>query len=669
MAKVLDSLTLPIKKNGVVSNETIVNNPLSTAGQFSTSTAYAVGQYVYYDKKLYRFTTAHAAGAWNASHVTEVTVASELADLKEDTTELKQDFNEYHPDLGSGYSAQLLSTVFIEDEVPYNFRTSGGSADIGDREYDEIVGVSMPVNQLINPNTTGGTSGGITFTYNNGTITTSGSYTGSSYVGYNCDIVTPKAIKDHLYYVSGCAGGGAENKFRIWVNSNAAFPLGKRLFDVGGGAMRKAETDENLGHIEIQIFQNAGDVSGLKFTPQFFDLTLMLGTAIADYVLSLETATAGSGVTWLRHHLPKIFDSGYIPYNAGEMQSVSGLSAHRMTGFNQWDEEWEVGSYGGNGAPVTSATNLRSKSTDYIPVFPSTTYYFTALSGSAIKREVFYFDENKQFITFVLMNGDGTFTTPKKCVFIRFGMHGAYGAVYKNDICINLHWDGERDGEYEEYKEYEYALDDSVVLRGKLELDSNNNLRANGDRYLPDGTLERRWRETNMADLTWNYDPSSYRWQTTTLSTVIKNYPSRSANLVSDKWVADILAANGDNGKMFTGSGYVFCYSTDSVNKPTGTLLFELATPTTETAEPYQTPQIVDDWGTEEYVSTSLVPVGHDTKYANNLRAKLEMSPDSPEEDGDYIVRHNNGENEYVALGSTTTIQGILDRLTALENA
>ena len=94
MAKVLDSLTFPIERNGATTNETFVNNPLSTAGQFSTSTAYAVGQYVYYDKKLYRFTTAHAAGAWNASHVTEVTVTSELASLKAETNDLKQDFNE-----------------------------------------------------------------------------------------------------------------------------------------------------------------------------------------------------------------------------------------------------------------------------------------------------------------------------------------------------------------------------------------------------------------------------------------------------------------------------------------------------------------------------------------------------------------------------------------------
>ena len=91
MARVLDSVTLPIKKNGTKTNQNYVNNPKSTAGQFSTSTAYAVGQYVYYDKKLYRFTTAHAAGAWNASHVTEVTVTSELASLKAETNDLKQD--------------------------------------------------------------------------------------------------------------------------------------------------------------------------------------------------------------------------------------------------------------------------------------------------------------------------------------------------------------------------------------------------------------------------------------------------------------------------------------------------------------------------------------------------------------------------------------------------
>lgn len=47
------------------------------APYFSTSTAYSVGNMVTYQGKLYKCTTAHAAGAWNASHFT----AKSLKDL------------------------------------------------------------------------------------------------------------------------------------------------------------------------------------------------------------------------------------------------------------------------------------------------------------------------------------------------------------------------------------------------------------------------------------------------------------------------------------------------------------------------------------------------------------------------------------------------------------
>ncbi len=89
-------------------------------------------------------------------------------------------------------------------------------------------------------------------------------------------------------------------------------------------------------------------------------------------------------------------------------------------------------------------------------------------------------------------------------------------------------------------------------------------------------------------------------------------------------------------------------------------VVYELATSVTETAEPYQNPQIVNDFGTEEYVDAGVtastptrdveIPVGHQTFYQANLRAKLEMSPDSPDGDGDYIVRQTDGENTYVPL-------------------
>ena len=68
-------------------------------------------------------------------------------------------------------------------------------------------------------------------------------------------------------------------------------------------------------------------------------------------------------------------------------------------------------------------------------------------------------------------------------------------------------------------------------------------------------------------------------------------------------------------------------------------LVYELAEPTTEEAEPYTSPQIVDDWGTEEFVTTSIVPVGHNTSYPANLRDKLQHLPDLPDDDGYYMTQ------------------------------
>ena len=88
-------------------------------------------------------------------------------------------------------------------------------------------------------------------------------------------------------------------------------------------------------------------------------------------------------------------------------------------------------------------------------------------------------------------------------------------------------------------------------------------------------------------------------------------------------------------------------------------IVIPLTTPTTESATPFQSPQVVDDFGTEEYVDAGVtastptrdvaIPVGHESQYSANLRAKLEMAPDSPSGgDGDYLVRQTSGENEYV---------------------
>lgn len=87
------------------------------------------------------------------------------------------------------------------------------------------------------------------------------------------------------------------------------------------------------------------------------DLTLLFGPTVADYIYSLETATAGAGVAFFR----SLFNKPYYAYNAGTLMSVN-TSAHKMTGFNQWDGETEVGAINiSTGLPSTSADNRRTK--------------------------------------------------------------------------------------------------------------------------------------------------------------------------------------------------------------------------------------------------------------------------------------------------------------------
>lgn len=128
--------------------------------------------------------------------------------------------------------------------------------------------------------------------------------------------------------------------------------------------------------------------------------------------------------------------------------------------------------------------------------------------------------------------------------------------------CVHFVYDGERDGEYEAYVEHTYALDSDLELRGIPKIDSNNNLYYDGDVYEADGTVTR------------NYGYRAYE--------------------------------SGDE------------LLTDTITDGTNTV-YKLTTSTTETADAFQSPQIVNNWGTEEFVDerTVPVPVGHDSLYAD----------------------------------------------------
>ena len=116
----------------------------------------------------------------------------------------------------------------------------------------------------------------------------------------------------------------------------------------------------------------------------------------------------------------------------------------------------------------------------------------------------------------------------------------------------------------------EYPLDDSLTLRGVAVIDDNNNIKFDGDEYAPDGTVTRKYG--------------------------IRAYQS------GDESLANAI--------------------TDMTNT-----VYKLTIPTTESADPYESLQICDPLGTEEYVTTGIVPVGHETRYPENQVAKLDGLP------------------------------------------
>ena len=441
--------------------------------------------------------------------------------------------------------------------------------------------------------------------------------------------------------------------------------VGGSVFIYADDANKSFRLDSSIAG--IYSFEN------VKIYPQCFDLTAMFGTTIADYVYSLETATAGTGVAWLKANFPRIFNAGYIPYNAGELVSVQA-SAHKMVGFNQWDEEWELGTYNGTtGEKVAYNSCIRSKNA--IHCLPSTNYYAPQVTGGFY---LFYYDANGNYIGNGLAGGR-IFQTPSNAHQIRFRLDAAYGTTYKNDICINLS-DPAKTGEYEPYEEHSYPLDDSLELRGLPKLDADNNLVYDGDVYESTGKVTRRYGIVGLGTLNWTRNQSSvsgnYYYVGPAISDMKKqgdNYSLWNNMIIScgySKVASATIALGTASDKTYGGYdlGTIrikddsYTDATTFKSAMSGVyLVYELATPTTESAQPFTNPQVVDASGTEEYVTDSVVPVGHVTKYVENLKAKLESAPASPTEDGDYIVRQTDGVNEYVSLDSAPAITAKAD--------
>lgn len=561
---------------------------------------YAIGDYLVYDGKLYKVTAAIANGETitPGTNVSEDKVSEELKVLEAN----KLGKNEKAQLAENAY--QLVSSNSSNEQVPYTFRTAGGSLEIGDRVNEKaIIGGTLCWNQLVpngNFSSTGGWSDlSIDTTAHTGTYTAPSTFKTTTFL--NCSgFVKASIIPNHVYYTAcDITVSRTVTKFTFYIggtqsgNCTAEANVKTRLSSI---IKTSSTISSSVQYYRYYPNKDGTTQEGDTFTFENWiciDLTKMFGETIADRLRALNSTSAAKIL------LTSLFPKKYYAYDAGTLRSVNTLM-HKTIGFNAYN-----------------------KSTGTAQILNNKEYQITGTYStlSCATGQVIIPDEN------------GKFTPRFNDILTVTGGNGT--------TCIHLVYDGERDGEYEDYSVHTYELDGSITLRGLPSFDGNDNLLYDGDRYTSDGTIIRNY--TELTEVTGAVG------DTITLTGI-------------NTEATDIVTSAGHLAEVGTLSGDILTLTKALSN---ATIVYPLATSTTESADPYQETQICDNWGTEEYIDAGVaagtrdvaIPVGHDSDYLDNLRDKLDVAPNAPSEDGDYLMHRENGQNSYLKFNILEYIQ------------
>ena len=541
-----------------------------------------------------------------------------------DALDTKADIDGYYSTLTAGSAENLIGRGTVPAE--YTRRTSGGSADIGSgaAAIEKIHGNTIVWNQLAKgdfASTSGWTGYGATISASSGVLTVAPSSTLGGTRSTNFTIQ-----QNHKVYV----GFNLKNAYQVirvalrTSNVNAAPDIAVSATTKRYGYIIQA-TGSNSTALEFAS-RGSSDWGTFELSNVIcLDLTLM----------GLDTLTASE--------FEALFPLNYYTLNDGSLLSLTGTGIE-TNGFNQWDEEWEKGTYGSSGQKENDGGAwVRCKNP--IPVFPSTTYYGANLSAAGYIY-IQYLDADKNFITGVAgydANNrqpvyNATFTTPANAYYIQFFLQASYGSTYKNDICINLSWSGYRNGEYEAYWDSTLALPITSVTSGGSAVFADG-MKGAGTVYdeLTSTKAVVRIGKVDMGTLTWTYDGTNF--YSNTLSNIPTYTVAQVANIMSAKYVA--TKVNSLSDKTFGSTSYRIYVQDSAYNTEAAFttamngvyLVYELATPTEYTLDSEVNLNYrVDDFGTETLLpqnnaTPTTAPIIYDVRYAMNAVDTLRNLP------------------------------------------
>ena len=582
----------------------------------------------------------------------DTTTKSNVVSAINETVEVidtKADKDGYYDELSVGAADNLISENKYDDQVPYILRKAGGRLEVGNQlEEEALVGfqgiwVSYPPTATSSWSVWSSTTCEVTYTASTYTTKLRSKTAGSGkrnirlnrafrsghiyYVA--ADIYSP-TVKASLAYGTGygpITGGsyGIGSTFLSHSADSSGFKHYEVILRIPHGTYTGAQTSHYGEPIKDREFYfcisdaSAADTYAEIKNLTILDLDLIFGTEAAQYLLDSGT----NGAEIIKSLFP---NQNYGRENA--VRHVTIISKKISTGFNLYD-------YDNNKAKVVGGYRYQIEGS-------YTSYTYTPYGGKAVT---------------VLSTDDGA-STPL------FNYNGeVIFAGADTDLCLHFKKEGQRDGEKEEYIEHEYEFDSSISLRGFLKFDANGSPYIYGDTYTSNGVITRKLASVMASDLEWSYDSESGLFYTSIDNLKLGGYISiagfyRQYHGTLSEVPSTFKWYTWDDENLYSSTNLVIKnpeYTTlsdfeESISSYA--IIYELATFTTESADSYTKIQIVDNWGTEEFVDTSTShafpwPCGHISKYTMDLKGKLESSPNSPSEDGTYLMQRINGVNSY----------------------
>ena len=526
------------------------------------------------------------------------------------------------------------------DTAPYVYRQSPANKSSVDLS---IVGGTVAWNQLVQNGNFADTSGWLTnnmtasVSSNIGTFTSNQS--GNKAVYQNFDL-----IQNHIYFL--WCNYKSTNDFNIQNVEGGLSKTATSTFVELKSVVKRTGASGTRGIIFYDYSDSQSWTLELKKV-NLIDLTQAFGSTIADYIYSLEQATAGSGIAWLRSY--GFLTKDYYAYQSGKLESVN-VSSRKVVGKNLYNIETTIqGTIGSNGAVSPSTTRIVS---DFIPTFKQQMSFATNNEDKI--KWIVYYDFAKNYISDITVEQTSkTFVPPTNAEYIRVVMaHSDNSTIVPSDVPNAQAEFGSTATAYEPYTSTTYPLDSDLTLRGILKKDANNNLYYDGDTYASDGTVVRKYGVVDLGSLSWNRVTQSGEQIFVANLDDIKLPSSSSimANAITTKYTLTSTNRLLTTDNMIIAIG-TYLSTTSKINVKDNSysdkdafksamngvyLVYELATPTTESATPFTNPQLVFSGGTEEFVDAGVdaqtrdveIPVGNDSNYVNgDIYIKYGTSP------------------------------------------